>query len=54
MSEPVLLENLTWPQIAALGEPLCVLPVGAVEQHGRHLPCVTDTLFVDEIGRAHV
>ena len=47
MREPVLLENLTWPQIAALGEPLCVLPVGAVEQHGRHLPCVTDTLFVD-------
>ena len=50
MNNPVLLENLTWPQIAeivASGEPLCVLPVGAIEQHGRHLPCVTDTLFVE-------
>ena len=51
MQDPVLLENLTWPQIAEIvanGESLCVLPVGAIEQHGRHLPCVTDTLFVDE------
>ena len=50
MPAPVLLENLTWPQITRLidaGEQLCLLPVGAVEQHGRHLPCVTDTLFVD-------
>lgn len=44
------LGDLTWPQIAALvagGETLCLLPVGAIEQHGRHLPCVTDTLLVD-------
>ena len=50
MTEPVLLEDLTWPQIAQIvadGEALCVLPVGAIEQHGRHLPCITDTLFVD-------
>lgn len=54
MTEPVLLEDLTWPQIAqivASGETLCVLPVGAIEQHGRHLPCVTDTLFVDAFCR---
>lgn len=50
MNAPILLEDLTWPRIAqivAAGESLCVLPVGAIEQHGRHLPCVTDTLFVD-------
>jgi creatinine amidohydrolase len=54
MIEPVLLEDLTWPrieQITAAGETLCVLPVGAIEQHGRHLPCVTDTLFVDAFCR---
>jgi len=50
MTTPVLLERMAWPQIRALvdgGETLCLLPVGAIEQHGRHLPCVTDTLFVD-------
>jgi creatinine amidohydrolase len=43
---PLLVEDLTWPAVARLveaGEALCVLPVGAVEQHGRHLPVSTDT-----------
>ncbi len=43
---PVLLAELTWPAIARLledGERLCLLPVGATEQHGRHLPVSTDT-----------
>jgi creatinine amidohydrolase len=42
---PLLLEDLTWPAIAGVvegGETLCVLPVGAIEQHGRHLPVSTD------------
>lgn len=42
---PVLLDELTWPAIAALveeGEALALLPVGATEQHGRHLPASTD------------
>ena len=37
---------MTWPAIARLiesGQDLCVLPVGATEQHGRHLPVSTDT-----------
>lgn len=50
MAEPVRLEQLNWPQIGALvhaGESLCLLPIGAIEQHGRHLPCATDTLLVE-------
>jgi creatinine amidohydrolase len=42
----VILEELTWPAVKALvdgGETLCLLPVGATEQHGRHLPLSTDS-----------
>jgi creatinine amidohydrolase len=42
----VLFAELTWPAIERLvekGETLCILPVGATEQHGRHLPGSTDT-----------
>jgi creatinine amidohydrolase len=49
---PVLLAELTWPRIKALvdaGETLCLLPVGATEQHGRHLPCSTDTVIATAI-----
>jgi creatinine amidohydrolase len=41
-----LLAELTWPAIERLvrdGETLCLLPAGATEQHGRHLPASTDT-----------
>jgi creatinine amidohydrolase len=44
--EPVLLADLAWPAIADCvrgGEALCLLPVGATEQHGPHLPASTDT-----------
>jgi creatinine amidohydrolase len=52
---PVLLEDLTWPSIAALvdaGEPLCVLPIGATEQHGPHLPVSTDSEIATAVCRA--
>src|SRR5438045_9776249 len=42
---PVRFDELTWPGIAELidgGETLALLPVGATEQHGRHLPASTD------------
>ncbi len=41
-----MLEFLTWPALGGLiddGESLALLPVGATEQHGRHLPLVTDS-----------
>ncbi|MDQ3859410.1 MAG: creatininase family protein [Actinomycetota bacterium] len=49
-----LLEELTWPEIAELlaaGDDLCLLPVGATEQHGRHLPVGTDTIIADAVCR---
>jgi creatinine amidohydrolase len=45
-TSPRLLEELSWPEIRELvarGEELCLLPTGATEQHGRHLPTGTDT-----------
>jgi creatinine amidohydrolase len=44
----VRLADLTSPQIKRLvdeGQSLCVLPVGATEQHGPHLPTGTDTMI---------
>ena len=52
--KPRLLADLTWPQIAELvaaGEELCVLPVGATEQHGPHLPVSTDTDIAEAVCR---
>jgi creatinine amidohydrolase len=49
---PTLLADLTWPAIERLvqgGETLCLLPVGATEQHGRHLPASTDTVIGEAI-----
>jgi len=45
---PVFLEELTWPQVQALqdsGMRTLMLPVGATEQHGPHLPLNTDSLI---------
>ena len=52
---PLLVEELAWPAVARLiegGQALCVLPVGAVEQHGRHLPASTDTDIATALCRA--
>ena len=52
---PVILENLAWPEIAALRENhggLLVLPLGATEQHGPHLPIAMDTLLVEAVCHA--
>ena len=49
---PLLIEDLAWPAVAALveqGERLCLLPVGATEQHGRHLPLATDSTIATAI-----
>ncbi len=46
--KPVRLENLSWTQIRELqsaGADLLLLPIGATEQHGPHLPINTDTVI---------
>ena len=48
MNRSRYLAQLTWPDIDALDkdEGVVILPIGAVEQHGPHLPTLTDTLIV--------
>src|SRR3990172_9619053 len=46
---------MTWPDIRdelSRGRTTVVVPFGAVEQHGPHLPLGTDAIFGDEIGLA--
>src|SRR3954466_12866135 len=46
-------EKLTWPEIndaVDLGK-VCVIPCGAVEQHGHHLPLDVDLICPTEIAR---
>jgi creatinine amidohydrolase len=50
--QPVRWEQLTWEEVAAIrdgGCDLCVLPVGATEQHGPHLPLDVDTVTAEAI-----
>jgi len=49
-------EEFTWPEIrdAVAANRVVVLPVGTVEQHGHHLPLVTDVLCATEISRRAV
>lgn len=50
-------EDLGWPDIAALDKErtIVMIPVGATEQHGRHLPLGTDSIdaqyMADQIAR---
>jgi len=56
MSEKYLYEEFTWPEIrtAVAQNRVAVLPVGTIEQHGPHLPLVTDVLTASEISRRAV
>ena len=40
-----------WCEIEALEQKVVVLPLGSLEQHGRHLPLLTDTFIGTEITR---
>ena len=45
--------NLSWPAFEALDpeRTLAILPCGAIEQHGPHLPVAVDAVLAEEIAR---
>src|SRR5690242_15955400 len=49
--KPYLYQQYTWPEMAEVvkRQPVVVLPIGSVEQHGPHLPLDTDNFLIGEI-----
>ncbi len=48
----VLLQELSWPSVETVAKDLpVVVPIAAVEQHGRHLPVFTDSMLLGEVVR---
>ncbi|MEK9500161.1 creatininase family protein [Gaopeijia maritima] len=52
MSRPF--EELTWTEVAELdrARTVAILPIGAVEAHGPHLPLATDVVIAEAMARA--
>jgi creatinine amidohydrolase len=46
---PWMIERSTWPSVTATAYDIVVLPWGATEAHGNHLPYATDTLEVEAV-----
>ena len=46
------LGSRAWPELEAVAPPVLVIPLGATEQHGPHLPLETDTLIAGAIADA--
>lgn len=42
-ADPNVLRDLAYPSVRPLGRRILVIPLGATEQHGPHLPLTTDT-----------
>ena len=44
-------DHYTWPEIkeAVKRQPVCVLPIGSVEDHGHHMPLDTDHFLIETI-----
>ncbi|MDA0328079.1 MAG: creatininase family protein [Gemmatimonadetes bacterium] len=52
MSDGLLLEEMTWPEVAqaiGAGRTTVVVAVGAIEQHGPHLPLLVDAARGDRL-----
>ncbi|MEU1275527.1 mycofactocin biosynthesis peptidyl-dipeptidase MftE [Streptomyces sp. NPDC005799] len=49
-ARPAPLAHLTWPKVPA--NPLVLVPVGATEQHGPHLPLHTDSVIATAVARS--
>jgi len=54
MTQSLLMEEMTWPEIGRAiddGHTTVVVAVGAVEQHGPHLPLLVDAVRGDRLAR---
>ncbi|MDP9326532.1 MAG: creatininase family protein, partial [Candidatus Dormibacteraeota bacterium] len=53
MAENIVVAEMTWTEVdEALKErPVAILPVGAIEAHGPHLPLNADTLIAVEMAK---
>ena len=40
-----------WIETSELTGKVAVVPLGSLEQHGHHLPMLTDTLIISEVAR---
>jgi creatinine amidohydrolase len=48
----MLLQEMSWPAVAGVSKDVpVVVPIAALEQHGRHLPVFTDSMLLGEIVR---
>ena len=46
------LQEMSWPAVAGTSKDVpVVVPIAAVEQHGRHLPVFTDSMLLGEVVR---
>lgn len=43
--------ELTWPELRAHTDKVVVMPIASLEQHGHHLPLLTDSMIGGEIAR---
>ena len=48
---PYRYDHYTWPEFPALiaRQPVCIIPIGSVEDHGRHLPLDTDNFLIASV-----
>ena len=53
LDRKVQIERMTWPEVEEAiveSQAIVLVPVGAVEEHGPHLPLGTDSIETYEIG----
>ena len=48
MSGHIKMKDMTWTEYAGRKEDILILPIGATEQHGPHLPLCVDTVLAEE------
>lgn len=53
MAEKIVISDMTWTEVqdALADRPVALVPVGATEAHGPHLPLATDTVIAQEMAR---